>query len=105
MIKWYILEKGKIKLCKDMMKIENFLRSKEKIIKQTHIGKVMVSTVFLSLDHSFNLTKKSKPILFETMIFGSKRIALKDYQVRYSSLKDAKNGHLDAVKFAKHILK
>lgn len=45
------------------------LTSKDRIVKQDHFGKVMVSTVFLGLDHNWG---KGPPILWETMVFGGK---------------------------------
>ncbi|SRR5216683_5278951 len=68
----------------------------ERIVKQdTLAGDVLVSTVFLGLDHSFG---RGKPVLFETMIFG-----LDDdkYQRRYSTWGDALEGHAQALAFAK----
>jgi hypothetical protein len=44
-----------------------FMQSDERIVAQTRIGDVLVSTVFLGLDHS---SCKGLPILFETMVFG-----------------------------------
>lgn len=40
----------------------------ERIVRQETIGEVMVSTVFLGLDHDF--TGKGPPLLFETLTFG-----------------------------------
>ena len=56
---------------------------------------VRVSTVFLGLDHSFG---GGKPVLWETMIFNGPH---DQYQERYSSVEDAKEGHLRALELAK----
>ncbi len=53
---------------------------------------VIVSTVFLGLDHNFDDT--GLPILWETMIFGGKHDG---YQSRYTSREDAVAGHAFAV--------
>lgn len=45
--------------------IEN--RSGDRIVKQENVGDLMVSTVFLGLDHNFG---DGPPILWETMVFG-----------------------------------
>ena len=45
-----------------------------RMVEQTKINEVKVSTVFLGLDHGF---LESSPILFETQIFGGK---LNEYQ-------------------------
>jgi hypothetical protein len=64
---WYILEGRKPKKVglNDWAKfIEKF---SNKIVKQERKYGVRVSTVFLGLDHSWNV---GPPVLFETMIFG-----------------------------------
>jgi hypothetical protein len=51
-----------------------------------------ISTVFLSMDHSYCLpweTNKS-PVLFETMVFGGKHDG---YQERYYTYDEAAEGH------------
>lgn len=55
------------------------------------IVKVLVSTVFLGLDHNWN---DGKPILFETMIFGGKH---DQEQRRYCTYEEAEQGHEDIV--------
>jgi hypothetical protein len=54
--------------------------------------KVVVSTVFLGLDHSFG---GGPPLLWETMIFGGKH---NDYQTRYTTYDEARLGHDLAVR-------
>lgn len=100
----YILDKnGKPKPEKDILKWAKWFQSPgNRIVEHTHIGDVMISTVFMGLDHSFG---SGKPVLWETMIFGSKHKALKDYQVRYTAISNARKGHKYAVQFAKNILK
>jgi hypothetical protein len=48
--------------------------------------------VFLGLDHSW--TPGGKPVLWETMIFGGEH---DQYQERYTSHKDALEGHEKAL--------
>ncbi len=100
----YILKGGKVKIVPLMTWAKWFENPKSpgRITEQTMIGDVKVSTVFLGLDHSFG--RGAKPLLWETMIFSKKHKAFRDYQVRYFSLKDAKAGHKDAVKFVKYLL-
>jgi hypothetical protein len=52
---------------------------------------VMVSTVFLGMDHGYN---SDKPILFETMIFGGEH---DEYQERYATYEEALAGHKRAM--------
>ena len=56
---------------------------------------VIISTVFLGLDHSFG---EGAPVLWETMIFGGPH---DQYQDRYTSLAAAIEGHDQAVALAK----
>lgn len=60
--------------------------------------KVIVSTVFLGIDHDFSLT--GIPVLWETMILGGEHDG---YQERYTTRKDAMEGHERAVMFAKGV--
>lgn len=103
-LKHWILVNDKLKEV-DLMTWANWFENPKnpgRITKQTTVKKVRISTVFLGLDHGWGMSKN--PVLWETMIFNSNLKGLKDYQVRYSSLKDAKAGHEYAVKFAEYIL-
>lgn len=54
-------------------------------------AEVMVSTVFLGLDHSFNFMDSGHaPVLWETMVFGG---PVDQEMDRYTSLEAAKAGH------------
>ncbi len=64
----------------------------DRIIEQTDIDDVRVSTVFLGIDHNFNLT--GPPILFETMIFGGEH---DQYQDRCATYTEAKKMHTKAL--------
>jgi hypothetical protein len=59
-------------------------------------NEIVISTVFLGLDHGFG--ERDKPFVFETMIFGGEN---DQYQKRYVSYEDALKGHADAVKLVK----
>lgn len=59
---------------------------------KTKVGRTMISTVFLGLDHNHG---HGPPVLYETMIFGNKRY--EDEQWRYYTLSEAKIGHEHAV--------
>lgn len=68
---------------------ESYENPDKRIIKQTKIGKALVSTVFLGLDHSFGC---GYGIFFETMIFEGPS----EYQVRHRTYDDAEKGHDEA---------
>lgn len=100
----WILKDRKIKKV-SLLVWANWLKKSDKLIGSDKIKGIHISTIFLGIDHGFNFgEKKEKPVLFETMIFGSKHKALEYYQVRYKTLKEAEEGHKYAVKFTKNIL-
>ena len=91
---WYKLDKENNPMICDAF--QDYLKWEEenvnqKKVKQDTIGEILVSTVFLSLDHSFG---GEKPLLWETMIFGGEH---DQYQDRYSSYEDALKGHQQAL--------
>ena len=87
---YYIL-KDKEPVQVDMMTWAKGIDGNRDVAKDK-IGKVLVSTVFLGLDHRFGFADKSdsKPILFETMVFGGD---LDGEQERYCTWDDAEKGH------------
>jgi len=71
----------------------------QRIVEQTNIGKkgrISVLTVFLGLNHRLN--NEGPPLLFETMVFGGEWDQETD---RYSTWKEAENGHKKMVKKVK----
>lgn len=64
---------------------------------------IFVSTVFLGLDHGWGDRELPdyKPLLFETMIFGGK---YNDFQTRYHTYNEAKEGHAYALNLVKESL-
>ena len=90
----YIL-RGKTPVpCDDLIEWARWMDTRENIVKQTKIGTMFVSTVFLGLDHNFS--GKGPPILFETMTFCDDEI---DCQ-RCSTWEQAEEQHHYAVKHA-----
>ncbi len=61
-------------------------------VARTEINGYTISTVFLALDHNFS---GGPPLLFETMIIKASGEFL-DYQERYSTWKEAIDGHNQA---------
>lgn len=55
-------------------------------------GGIVISTVFLGLNHSFGT---DPPVLYETMVFGGVH---HDLQTRYYTREEAEQGHEDIVK-------
>lgn len=58
-----------------------------RLVGRYQFGEVVVSTVFLGMDHSFN---GGTPVLFETMIFGGE---YDQFQERYCNWDKAEEGH------------
>jgi hypothetical protein len=73
-----------------------FEQGNRKIAHDDLSGGVLVSTVFLGLDHSFGGV--GPPILFETMIFGGEHDG---YMDRYRTREEALAGHAKALRIAK----
>jgi hypothetical protein len=86
----YILdENGEPQPCADLMAWARWFESNQRVLRQTKMGPVLVSTVFLSIDHNFG--RQGAPILWETMIFDFPK--LNDYMERYRSREAALRGH------------
>jgi hypothetical protein len=69
--------------------LDDLWRNPEKrIVRQDTLpGDILVSTVFLGINHAFG---DGPPILFETMIFGGVHDG---YQARYQTWQQALSGH------------
>lgn len=68
---------------------------------KTEVNGYLVSTVDLGIDHSFG---NGKPLYYETMIF--KKGSWSDlYCKRYSTEKEARKGHKEAIKYVKECYK
>ena len=94
MSRWYILNNNNKPIPASIIEAADWLEegSDRRTVKRDEIGDILVSTVFLGLDHSW--TPGGKPVLWETMIFGGEH---DQYQERYTSHKDALEGHEKAL--------
>ena len=95
----YIL-KDKVPIrCDDYEEWSNFLMT-NRIVRQDQLaGPILISTIFLGLDHNFS--GEGDPILFETMMFGAPK--LEGYQMRYKTWDEAELGHDIALQFVKKV--
>jgi len=89
----YILDGKKVVKERDLLKWGRWFETANRKVASTIVGKARVSTVFLGMDHSFG---GSTPILFETMVFGSKKY--EGYEKRYSTWHEAEIGHQTAIR-------
>lgn len=79
----------------DMREHAAMFESADRIVDSTWIGTaIQVSTVFLGVDHNYGFEAESRPILFETMIFGGEH---DEAQARYCTWDEAEAGHKQAV--------
>jgi DNA polymerase III epsilon subunit-like protein len=86
----YVLDGHTAVPCNDLLEWGRLYESQERHVARTELnGGVVVSTVFLGLDHAFG---GGPPILFETMVFGTDD----DMCERYSTWNEAQAGH-DAI--------
>ena len=93
---YYVLDDdGNPKEEPDIIKWGVWFGATERHIGEDKIGDVMVSTVFLGLNHNFGT---GEPVLWETMIFGGVH---DEYQERYFSKDDAMVGHRKAVELVR----
>lgn len=72
----------------DLMTWAQWMESEKgnRVVQQTAVGEVSVSTVFLGLDHGFG----GKPKWFESMVFGG---TMDGEQERYETWNEAVAGH------------
>jgi hypothetical protein len=87
---WYILDENNKPIRSTIVDCGEWLEEnpERKAVKQENVNDdIHVSTVFLGLDHAWN---SGIPVLWETMIFGGEH---DQYQERYTSYKDALEGH------------
>lgn len=98
-IGYYILdENNEPVLCEDLIEWAMWMGKSNRVVALDTIDNIRISTVFLGLDHSFDIIG-DEPILFETMIFGGE---FDEYQNRYSSRVEALIGHQKAVQKVKN---
>ena len=83
----YILENRNVRACGSPLEWARWFETADRTVAKTKIGASEVSTVFLGIDRSFG---GSRPMLFETMVFGG---PLDGEQDRYSTWDEAEVGH------------
>jgi hypothetical protein len=96
----FILEGTIAVPCNNNFAWVRWMERADRCIARTNVGALVVSTVFLGIDHSFG---RGDPLLFETMIFGedAEYENLESYCERYSTWAEAEEGHARAVEVAK----
>ena len=94
--RWWLVN-GAPQPCPDLLVWARWFESsgQERIVARTELadGSIVVSTVFLGLDHNF--TGRGRPVLWETLVFARDE-QLAD-MARYTTRANAEAGHLDMV--------
>ncbi len=90
----YILDKDDNPVSEpDLIRWGRWMKNNSRKIKRTEISKdVVVSTVFLGLDHNFS---DGVPILFETLVFGGE---YDGERYRYTTAEKARKDHVKMVR-------
>ena len=104
---WYILDKDKNPVPAENMAEAGRLLSypesrrvaQDKIFVEDYGITIIISTVFLVLDH--NHSPKGKPLLFESLVFNGD---LNHSMNRYCTWKEAEEGHLKMLELVKNNL-
>jgi len=95
--RYYILENGVIKATDDLLEWGRWFENTDnRVIARDEINGVLVSTVFLGIDHNF--TGEGPPVLFESMIFEGE---FSEEQRRYRNMEEALEGHAALVHLVK----
>ncbi len=95
--KYILVDREPVK-CDDLLEWGRWMEEGDRHVALTKLENVHVSTVFLGLDHSFSFAGRSRPVLFETMIFGGEH---DQEQWRYCTWDEAAAGHAEALALAK----
>jgi hypothetical protein len=70
-----------------------------KVVGETFVGNMRISTVFLGLDHNYRAD--GPPLVFETMVFRMDEGDPAEWQQRYATWDVAAAGHAECVEWAK----
>jgi hypothetical protein len=91
--KFHYILKDKIPVQEpNLLKWSEWMSGNDRHVDKTVIGKVLVSTVFVGLNRSFNGSEPT--LLFETMVFGGDHDG---FMERYHTWEQAQIGHQCAV--------
>lgn len=88
----------------DLLDWGKWFQAADRRVARTEIGPIVVSTVFLGIDHNFG--SEGDPLLFETMIFGEHQESdsSESWCERTSTWGEAEEAHARAVAIAKQRL-
>lgn len=80
--------------------LEYMHKTKTKHVVKEIINGKFISTIWLGLNHNWG--NNNLPLLFETMVFADINTGCEEYCDRYSTWKEAEEGHKKAVEWVKN---
>lgn len=90
----YILRGKEPVPCPRLSRWVRWFENERGYVGRDEVDGILVSTVFLGLDHSLGFSGGRSPVLFETMVFGG---AHDQEQFRYNTWDEARMGHVAIV--------
>lgn len=87
-IHYMLDDEGNVVTTNDLEEWGKWFEKADRRIRVDDVRNAQISTVFLSVDHSFD--ENDPPVLYETMIFGGQ---FDEFQWRYHTKEDAIEGH------------
>ncbi len=98
---YYKLDENKNVVPSSLEEWTNFIEgrtSESKHVGDDEIRNIRISTIFLGIPYGFDID--DLPLVFETMVFDSDENDI--YMKRYSTYKQAEEGHQDALAWVKN---
>lgn len=89
---YYVLDGHEVVAAQDIVSWSRWFEKAGRTVAKTKLGDAEVSTVFLAMNHAFS--PRSKPVLFETLVFGG---PLDQEMDRYHTWDEAEAGHAEMV--------
>jgi hypothetical protein len=100
-LQWKLVDRRAVPV-DDTLEWARWIKTADRSVAKTEVGPLLVSTVFLGLDHQYSTDPKAPPLLFETMIFQGDARDL-DCR-RYSTWEEAEQGHAQMVEHARQLV-
>ena len=89
---FYVLNEERAPVAAPVDEWARWFETEDRTVAKTGDGDILISTVFLGLDHNFGLI--GAPVLFETLVFGG---VLDGEMDRYTTWEEAEAGHAHMV--------
>jgi hypothetical protein len=90
---------------RDVVDWGRWMELRDRHVARDLVGPILVSTVFLGVDHSIVFQEDRGPVVFETMIFSDQKEMDEMFCRRYRTWAEAERGHKVALRYAKSLWK